>query len=354
MLRKEIEYLQSRSLTQHGFVNLMTTLYNYVREDGQFSVSKYGATGNGFSDDTKPIQQAIDDAAKSGAPVFFPGGDYRCNVVLKTGVSLIAPYPIHVPWESRGVRLMPVTEAPVIDTPATRISGCGISGLAFHGKGAAIPGQAVRFRNARGGFVRDFTINNFADEAIEFGSQSIACFIQRGFIQNALLNRTRNEVHGAIDLGGTDHWVDNVEATASMNAYNSGNIAAFLVRSANSEFSGCVGEISEVGFHFGPAAFYNRLVNCRADLNYGDGYRVQGDQNSFSACHGTRNSQGSDGAYSGFSVTGRNNVFSGCIAGSLFVDARKQQYGYADAGIENEFAACSGRFNKTTLFAGRN
>lgn len=50
-----------------------------------FSVTTYGATGNGTSDDATGIQAALDAAANGGGLVTFPAGTFRTTRALKIG-----------------------------------------------------------------------------------------------------------------------------------------------------------------------------------------------------------------------------------------------------------------------------
>jgi len=63
-----------------------------------FSVRQFGAAGDGRTDDTAPIQSAIDTAAKKGGNVYLPAGKY-----LVTGSLNVKP----------GVTVMGVHDAPV-------------------------------------------------------------------------------------------------------------------------------------------------------------------------------------------------------------------------------------------------
>ncbi|HYW35459.1 MAG TPA: glycoside hydrolase family 28 protein [Balneolaceae bacterium] len=55
-----------------------------------YNVKDYGATGNGSTDDTEAVNQAISKAARAGGGrVYFPSGTYRCGSVhLKSHITL--------------------------------------------------------------------------------------------------------------------------------------------------------------------------------------------------------------------------------------------------------------------------
>ena len=50
-----------------------------LQRSGMLNVRDFGAAGDGKSDDTKAIQQAMDQAASSNGAVFFPEGNYLCS-----------------------------------------------------------------------------------------------------------------------------------------------------------------------------------------------------------------------------------------------------------------------------------
>jgi polygalacturonase len=54
-----------------------------------YDVTKYGAVGDSTTDNTKAIQQAIDDCAATGGKVYFPAGRFlTATLYLKSNVTL--------------------------------------------------------------------------------------------------------------------------------------------------------------------------------------------------------------------------------------------------------------------------
>jgi Pectate lyase superfamily protein len=80
------------SLSQIGGVNLASPaksqvlLYNgtnWTNQNLTVSVQAYGATGNGSTDDTTAIQNAITAVVNAGGgTVFFPPGNYKISSTL--------------------------------------------------------------------------------------------------------------------------------------------------------------------------------------------------------------------------------------------------------------------------------
>lgn len=73
----------------------LTKAHNRMIAGAITNVLDYGAVGDGATDDTTAIQAAIDavDTA-GGGEIFFPAGEYKCNVTLKKYVSLRGEGPL--------------------------------------------------------------------------------------------------------------------------------------------------------------------------------------------------------------------------------------------------------------------
>ncbi len=79
-----------------------------------YDVTNYGAIGNGITDNTVAIQKAIDECAKTGGKVYFPGGSFlTATLVLKSNVTLhISSHatilghtdPKQYPYQDAGIR----------------------------------------------------------------------------------------------------------------------------------------------------------------------------------------------------------------------------------------------------------
>jgi len=106
-----------------------------VPRSENFNVRKFGATGDGKTDDSKPIQDALDAAGEVGGAVFVPPGVYLCgNLKMRPNTALIGvpTWDYHVPGgtalrlvDSSAPCLLNIGEAP----------GCTIEGLGFDGAG---------------------------------------------------------------------------------------------------------------------------------------------------------------------------------------------------------------------------
>ncbi|MDR3738986.1 MAG: glycosyl hydrolase family 28-related protein [Terracidiphilus sp.] len=79
--------------------------------DGVFNIARFGAAGDGVTDNTAAIQKAIDAASAKGGVVFVPAGRWLCkgHLVLEMGVHLAGVNQAPQSWEPQsGSILMPV------------------------------------------------------------------------------------------------------------------------------------------------------------------------------------------------------------------------------------------------------
>lgn len=324
---------------------------------GVYWVHRTSAKGDGTTDDSTAIQDLIDTASGAGGGIvyFQAGKTYACNLTLKSNVMLVGQGTI-AKHADVGSKLIAAATGVVIDTPASAISNCGIAGLNVYGLGSDTACKGIRFQQVTRGVIANFTVQQMADEAISIGSSSVACFIADGLIQDSVLDTSRAAKIGALDLSGTDHYLHNLEVTTSQSAITDSNLylCALAIRGANSMLSNVVGEISDIGFYVTGNPAINRFVNCRADLNWGHGFEVDGQRNMFAACLAWRNSRGTHDTYSGFHVTSnaRLNLFAGCFSGGLGSDsALAQKYGFEDlitaSSGRSVYVGCRGTNNGT-------
>lgn len=304
-----------------------------------YDVREYGAKGDGTTDDSTAIQAAIDAAtAAGGGVVVCPPATYRCNVVLKSGVTLTSgaeQYGYLATNPAAITTLLAAGSGAVVDTPVTNVKCIAIHGINIKGLGAGTPCTGIRFRDVDYGAVRACHIFLVADEAILIDSTSIACTFEDILIFGAVLNRSRAAVIGSVDISGTDHFFSRIEAGISgqtEGTVQSANLycAAWAVRGDANVFEGCIGEFSDVGFYI--SGKYNRFVNCRGDLNYGHGWHLSGaTNNDFAACLALNNSRDTTDTYSGWraEATAINNSFACCRA--LSAAAWVHKYGFDDA-----------------------
>jgi len=87
-----------------------------VGQKGVYSVTSFGATGNGTTDDTAAFQKALDEAGKTGGIVFVPAGEYMIKGHLNV--------PMHVTLEG------------TLRAPGTLASFKGSKLLAVEGRGS--------------------------------------------------------------------------------------------------------------------------------------------------------------------------------------------------------------------------
>lgn len=331
--------------------------------DSDVNPKRFGAKGDDRADDSIAIQTAIDTLeARGGGVVRFPPGRYRCNVVLKNGVSLVSGSTMfgYLPGHVSGVTLAQANAGFVVDTPSTLVRGAGVSGINFEGLGAHYAGGGVRLQLVKWAAVRRCTANNFADQ----GFQHVAGFgvvFEDILTTNVLLNRNRKQISGCVEALGTDDFLNRIEANPSLIAGHGLStpdllICGIVVGGANNFLSNCIGEDAERGIYVAPLrGAQHRISLCRADSNIGHGFYVDGSA-VWSTCFAYYNSSAKGGAYSGFylSSSSRANLLTACR--SEGTNDRQQKYGFEDLASHtdpdsrNQYFACGGANNQERLF----
>lgn len=77
-LQNERSNREKDEFSMHNISDQKNALDNAYKE---FNVKYFGAKGDGKTDDTKSIQNALDSAAIVKANVFFPDGIYLCSTL---------------------------------------------------------------------------------------------------------------------------------------------------------------------------------------------------------------------------------------------------------------------------------
>lgn len=318
----------------------------------RYNIRDYGALGDGITDDSTAIQSAIDAvSAAGGGNVYCPPGNYKCNVILKSGVFLLGTIGGYGYLASNPItqtQFIANATGVVIDTPASSVKDCGIIGVNIEGLGSRTPCKGIRFQNVSGGVVKQVHVNNCADEAI-LQSAGAACVFEDILIINSVLNRTRSATIGALDIAGTDHYLSRIEATISGSAQGtvqSTNLycVAIAVRMWNGFVRDCVGEISDIGIHVLGAL--NRFSGCRADLNYGHGWVLDSGSNLIDNCLGLNNSQDTNNTYSNWRATtsSGHSIITNCMASCATNQSNKAKYGFEDLTssdtVKNHYSNC--------------
>lgn len=231
-----------------------------VGEKGVYSVTKFGAKGDGTTDDTSAFQKALDAASKDGGGiVFVPTGNYA----IKTHLSI----PDHVTLEG------------VFKAPTARTQYKGSTLLAVEGKGkedgepfiflhtnSVLNGITVFYPEqdrtkpvpypwcVRGAgdncSVIDVLLSN-PWQAVDFGTHPCGRHMIRNLYSQPL--HTGIFVDKCFDVGRIEnvHLWPFWEATPAMEKFLNSQATAFIFGRTDWEFvTGCFAIWYKVGFHF--------------------------------------------------------------------------------------------------------
>lgn len=272
---------------------------------------EWGAIGDGVTNDTAAIQAAIDAMATAkGGTVYLPAGRFYAvtSLTLRTGVSLVSAsgayaYLAGVQGARGAVLRGTQAGAWVIDGASSATT------MAIRGVNVACQNLAngIRFNNASWSKIQDVCVDGSVDQAIYLKSTgpSVANSLVDILVTNAVLNRTRAAVTGAVEVEGTDHYLDRIEATPSLTqgTITDANlrVAAIYLKGDNHFISKLVGEFADIGIY--AACSGSRISDVRADHNGGHGIYVTGSENQWSNPTSQTNGLAASGVYDGWWAT---------------------------------------------------
>lgn len=299
---------------------------------GLFDIRNFGAIGGGSTGnaaDSAGIQAAIDAAAAVGGGIaWVPNpGPWRCNnVIMKSGVTLTGGAgQMGYPAMGTGRPVLLNTEGGwVIDTPATAIGNAAITGLNVKGSGVGADSGGIRLQSAFWCKIAQVGVGNFADEGIAIRGGQVNT-IEDVLLALCVLNTSRAEPTGCVDINGTDFWLSRVESGPLAARATPGltsaafYVPAFMLRGYTHFLSNCIGEWADVGFY--NTALSVQVANSRADDNFGHGWYAASGSWSLVGCNSFRNGLETANTYDGFHIT------TGVLRPNLLVGCRSQSDG---------------------------
>lgn len=311
------------------------------------NVVSYGASGDGSTDDTSAVQDAIDAAealvaSAEGQPVtvYFPAGQYLVD-------------PLYV--GSSNVTLAGDGAATIIRRKAATVTNTdSIGAINFHGSSGS-PISNVRQRDMLvDGNKANITVGGGGDvfdvECVSFDY----CIAPR--VDNVIVINATSEgldfdncedgvvrgLHGEGNGGCAIHFSTSSTRMAAIGCTaNTCGIdllrGAFDVHSSatHCRYEACTARDSYVGFVL--AGNYNAAIGCAGIGNTTNGLRVEGNSNSLSGC----TADGNTG--NGVTVTGARNVLSACVS----INNTQQGFGTVSGAVNNSFVGCIATGNGT-------
>lgn len=321
----------------------------YRADTQSLDVRKLGAKGDSTTDDTAAIQAAIDEG--------YP------RIIIPPPVSATDYYKVTeplIPKENQEIGGMSGFQSGTTGQRQIRLYNPAGDGPMFVVDGK----QGVTFRNLvlfgngisgknpdEMGISGDGAVQITVDKCYlyRFGGPGIKVKQSAGnsigwFVRDSQLlgccygYENITEITGAIDLDGTDHYIQNNElkTPGQVSGYLSGYTVALYVRNSANWITFNTFELSERGAVFAATAKGNMVMGNSSELNYGEGYNVAGYENIFIGNRAERNGLATDNTYDGYAVTGYRNQFVGNSASSLASGENKQRYAFRDTSSNSE------------------
>jgi hypothetical protein len=306
---------------------------NAQAQDLTVSVKDYGAGGQGVTDDTTAIQNAINAVSTAGGgTVFFPPGSYviTASLMLKNGVKLVGN--MGAGGRADGGTVISASTAVTgyaIDMPGTTVMYAAVIGLCVTCT-AGTTGGGIRFIECQWCNITGCVIGSFGKEAV-IADGAVACAFVDLNLQG--LRQVPTQLSGVFTLtdATTDCYVDRIQSNAGYSALSSANLYAcgVLIAGATATVGTINGEFSDIGVYV--SGSINRFTMTRGDFNWGYGWYITGIGNNFTNCYALTNSQAQDNTYDGFVVTGYDNMFVNCSVWTT-PDSKtiNQRFGFRD------------------------
>lgn len=269
---------------------------------------QYGAVGDGTTDDSAAIQAGIDAlAAGGGGSLMFTARTYLIGstLIIKSGVTLTTGTQHRSLLVNTGTTTLKAASGLtgwLIDTTDDTNAkvGLAIVGLNIVGPGAHVSTQVggIRLRGALNARLQWLSMNSFSDSCISTDQACTSVTIEDCAVQTDSTGRTLTAVCGALDLGGTDHYIRSIQCNGGP-ADSSGTSGQLAVRYPSTFYRTgahihCItswifdlnGEFGDVGIYLASTASNNRFIGTRADVNAGHGFYLNGaTDNQFVGCY---------------------------------------------------------------------